>query len=239
MVINMKFTKFLFAGSVLLLVGGGCTRSWSYSRVERNVTTDIPAEYPTFKTDLAPNASLSLHQTSYSAEDRQVWYEALKWPASCETEEYNRPADGGLRFYEISADQYLLSVTCNVYAYQATMAFMVLDLDRAAGLVTGTLQTLDTYNPTTKKLEPIIDEDYQAPVVLGFDYFDEATKTLRVFTKSRGVGDCGSAATYKVVLGKLTLIKYEAQSCEAADEFRLKNPEAEEMPVWPVLYERK
>ena len=226
----MKLKNLVILTSALALLGNGCLRT-------PTLVKDISPE-KTSSTESGFN-KLNFYQESYSAEDRANWY-GLGWPAACEQEfqEFGMTEDGGLRVYELTNNQYILSITCSNYAYQSNLVFMLVQTNSQLGSVTGTVQTLQAYNPFTKKLEPILNEDNLAPIVLGLDYFDAKNKTLAIFTKSRGSGDCGSRGTYKVIDNKITLIKYEAQSCEDADKKAVANPDGE-LTDWPVLYEKK
>lgn len=217
----MKLQNTLISLSLLCL-GAGCTNTQPISQTITKTDSIFSAE-------------------SFTREDRAELYESLKWSPDCEEEfaEYSQISDGGLAFYPIDSETYLLRATCDVYAYQSTMIFALVKPATTWSQVTGSLQTLYDFNPETKSLEPIYVADTKNPIVLGFDSFDPETKKLTIFTKDRGVGDCGSRTTYAVQSDALVLIKEEYQSCEDADEFHLKNPNAEEMPEWPVIYEKK
>ncbi len=228
----MKLKNFLIVVSAITLLGNGCANSPSPVPVNEKLPQESSFEEGSNK--------LNFYQESYSKEDRAKW-RSLGWPEACEQEfqEFGMTDDGGLRVYPLGNEQYILSITCNTYVYQSSLVFMLLQTNSHLGSVTSTEQTLDFYNIATKKLEPIRDEETGAPVVLGFDFFDSKNKTLSIYTKHRGLGDCGTNGTYMIINNKITLIKYEAQSCENADEFYLKTPTAESIPAWPVIYEKK
>lgn len=225
----MKLKNLIIVITALAFLGNGCIRPID---TNKKTTEQTASREESFN-------KLNFYQESYSKEDREKW-RSLGWPEACEREfqEFGMTDDGGLRVYPLENERYILSVTCNTYAYQSSLIFMLLHVNPQEGGVTGTTQTLDYFNPITKKLAPIQDEETGAPVVLGFDHFDVKTKTLTIFTKSRGVGDCGSRGTYQVIDNKITLVKYEAQSCEDADKKALENPNGE-LTDWPVIYERK
>lgn len=132
-----------------------------------------------------------------------------------------------------------MRVICGAYAYQNTMLFYHVTMSASETPVTRLL-SVPTYDVEQKKITTRTYE-YEDDIegsVLGLDSFDNENKTITIFTKDRGVGDCGTRETFS--MGKeLTLTKVLYQSCEEADAWHLKNPEAESIPEWPVVYEKK
>ena len=60
--------------------------------------------------------------------------------------------------------------------------------------------------------------------------FDMKTKILTTYSKSRGIGDCGASATYKLDKSSLQFVLLEARVKEKCDGNT--NP-------WPVTYKKK
>lgn len=179
-------------------------------------------------------------KSDFSAEDRAQWRELAKWPDQCE-EEFAFGADdgvGGLALFSYEPNEAILRVTCGVYAYQTNMLFFRVTTNGQEKNVRPV--SLSTYDLEQKKVVPRAYEyeDDIPGTVLGFDTFNPQEKTLTIFAKDRGVGDCGTRETFAVD-PELKLQKVEYMSCEAADEFHLQNPDAEAMPEWPVVYETK
>lgn len=242
----MKHKHWFFVAAALVFLGNGCeTPPPQTTTVVNDSPVEVENDDPYGKAEAAfdevaetiePSGQLDFSQQTYSIEDRLSWYEKLNWPKACEAEyrlSSNRE-DGGLAFYKISDQTYVMRVDCYLAAYQKGMVFMLVNTDGKN--ISGAQLEEQVYNPTTKTVMVNTDNEGQ---FLGFDSFDVKTKTLSIFTKSRGVGDCGSRNTYRLKNTDLELIKVASLSCEAADEFHLKNPEAEEMPAWPVIYEKK
>ncbi len=221
---------FLLLSTVLLLTG--CGHFTQTSLQEQDSVRD-PEE------DVVASGVLDPNQTTYSLADRASWYEKLNWPKSCEEDfSFSNTGDltdpAGIAFYNTDSDEYLLRVDCSLGAYQKSMVFMLVNIN-GKNISGGQLEQ-QVYNPETKTVEISDAEDGQ---FIGFDSFDSKTKLLTIYTKDRGVGDCGSHSTYRLKNTDLELIKEAYLSCEDADAFHLKNPNTETMPEWPVIFEKK
>lgn len=119
--------------------------------------------------------------------------------------------------HKLDDNNTLFEVSCALYAYNASTKFY--------------LQTVDGVRP-----------------VLGVDYadttgwygndkfinasFDPATKKISTFAKGRGVGDCGSVATYAWSEGSFALTEYRYQE-ECGGEATA-DPEK-----WPLIFPQK
>lgn len=210
----MNTPKILVSIVALLFVGAGCVKT-------------TPVFVPSVITE-------------FTSEDRVEWRKVAKWSDQCE-DDFAFGADesmGGLSLFSYESNQAILRVTCGVYAYQTSMLLYHVTIDGAQK--SARQLSVPTYDVAQKK---VVAREYEyeddiVGTVLGFDTFNPKEKTLTIFVKDRGVGDCGTRETFAVD-SELTLQKVEYQSCEAADEFHLQNPEAEEMPAWPVVYQAK
>jgi len=213
----MKLKHFLFVLGILF-VGAGCAPL---------DTTDSPKEISV--------------KTDFTAEDRLKWKRIAQWPDLCD-EDFKIGSDaglGGLAFYPISETRLILRVTCGVYAYQNSMLFYL--VNTAEAVPTTQLLSAPIYDIENKQ---IINRTYEytddiQEAVLGSDSFDSTNKTITIFTKERGVGDCGGKNIYRIENKKLILVKFQSLSCEQVEQFRFENPEATELPEWPVIYEKK
>lgn len=221
----MKLKNFLILVLAVTFLGNGCAKiSNQDGTINKTVKTSIPS------------GKLDPQQLEYTMADRQTWYYALGWTKNCE-EDFNASVneDGGLAFYPLGNEHYLLRVNCYLAAYQKGMVFY--DVSTANHQISAKPLDLKTYNPQTKQLESLIDPETNE--ISGYDLFDEKNKKLSVHYKMRGVGDCGSSHEYMFDSDELVLVRLVAQSCEDADEWHLKNPNADTMPEWPVIYEKK
>lgn len=111
----------------------------------------------------------------------------------------------------IMGDDALVEINCALTAYQVVYAYAVYS---AAGLVQPL--TLDLFYPDeTGELVRS-----SAATVGGVADFDPEQGLLTIFSKARGLADCGSLANYRWSGGKLELETFRYQACSAtAEEF--------------------
>jgi uncharacterized protein len=144
---------------------------------------------------------------------RETWRERLKWPDDCEEEFKESAGPGafpgeaaGVDIYSLSASERLAVVQCGLYAYQISFVALLFD---AAGSEPGRLVTFKEYGRETSGK---VSSD-ETTEMAGEPVFHERGKTLTVFSKSRGVGDCGSFVTYGFESGRLVVREARAQAC--------------------------
>ncbi|WP_052049648.1 DUF1176 domain-containing protein [Leptolyngbya sp. KIOST-1] len=103
-----------------------------------------------------------------------------------------------------AGDRALVEIHCARAAYQSVYAFVGVNPD-------GTLQplTLDGFYPD----ETGAFERSSEATVGGLASFDPDTSLLTVFSKARGLGDCGSLAEYRWAEGDLELTTFRYQAC--------------------------
>ncbi|MGG6240537.1 DUF1176 domain-containing protein [Nodosilinea sp. AN01ver1] len=101
-------------------------------------------------------------------------------------------------------DRALVELQCATAAYQSVYAYVAVQPD-------GSLQplTLDLFYPS--EAGPF--ERTSEPTVGGLTSFDPETGLLTVFSKARGVGDCGSLAEYRWTGNELELATFRYQEC--------------------------
>jgi len=106
-------------------------------------------------------------------------------------------------------DRALVEVTCARAAYQLVYAYGVYQPD-------GTLQplSLDVFYPDpTGQFERTSE-----PTVGGLSTFEPEQNRLTVFSKARGLGDCGSLAEYRWTGDELELETFLYQECDDTAE---------------------
>lgn len=231
----MKTTtlRILLVSTATVLLGAGCNTP-TKPVINKEI---IPVQQVT-STEPAPKTTQT-EKVGYNMADRAHWYKQLKWPASCEktftgnlgdstnTEE----SDGGLAFYRVDEKTNLVRITCDRFAYQESMIFMLAKLDKNGTVISTKLLKLPIYSYKEKKVIPTM-----LPEVLGTDSFDTQTKTLRILVKDRGVGDCGGWLKYAIVQNGVHLREERKLSCDDAEAF-YKNKKNAEPSSWPVLYQ--
>ncbi len=104
----------------------------------------------------------------------------------------------------VVGDRALVEVLCANAAYQSVYAYAAMSPD-------GTLQplTLDMFYPDDGGNFQRVSE----PTVGGLADFDASQGQLTIFSKARGLGDCGSLATYRWTGQALDLETYRYQTC--------------------------
>ncbi len=147
-------------------------------------------------------------KTGLTMEDRERWYKIIKWPAECE-ESFQKvsgsDSEPGVDFYKLADTKYLVQVQCYLGAYQSGYVFMLYD-EKAS---TARLLKFKCYDRQRNGSVTVTEETR----IAGFPEFDEKTKTLKMFTKARGIGDCGSLVTYKFDSGSPVVVEARAQGC--------------------------
>jgi uncharacterized protein len=158
----------------------------------------------------AINVGTTLRKTNLTSQDRQKWHEQLKWPTDCEEafqSMANYAPDTGLKFYKLSDMSYLVQIQCYLGAYQPGYVFMLYHEDGSSS--NSKLLHLKRYErDTSGKLSM-----YEETEVAGFPDFDFKRKTLKILSKSRGSGDCGSLVTYRFDSGEMAVVDARAQAC--------------------------
>jgi hypothetical protein len=145
--------------------------------------------------------------------DREAWREVLKWPDEYEerwrrTGEGSSRDDSGLTFYRLGRDKYLVEI--NIYPgwYQPGYIFMLYDESGPATKPSRLLRFKHYERDEDGRVSTYYDAE-----MLGFFTFDDRRKTLEVFSKSRGPGDCGSVVRYKFVGRRSVPVEARAQPC--------------------------
>ena len=179
-------------------------------------------------------------KTDFTAANRAEWKQNAQWSDLCD-EDFKIGSNAGLSglaIYPITDNESILRVICGVYAYQNSMLFY--HLDTSTSKTTVTLLSIPTYDIERKQ---VVARNYEYEddipgYVLGNDSFDSTNKTISIFTKERGVGDCGSRLIFTASKTP-TLLKIQSLTCEQVEQFKFENPEATKPPEWPVIYEKK
>lgn len=106
-------------------------------------------------------------------------------------------------------DRALVELQCATAAYQFVYAYVAIEPD-------GTLKPL-----TLEVLYPNESGQFERSseaTVGGLASFDSETSLLTVFSKARGVGDCGSLAEYRWTGADLELATFRYQECSDSPE---------------------
>ena len=145
--------------------------------------------------------------TNLTEADRETWRKVLKWPDEYE-ERWRRAGggDSGLTFHSLGSSKYLVEINIYSGAYQPGYIFMIYDESRRSA---GRLLKFKHYERDERGRV----STYSDPEISGFPTFDKRRKTLELFSKSRGPGDCGSVVKYSFVGGLPVPVAARAQPC--------------------------
>ena len=146
-------------------------------------------------------------------ENRTAWRQILKWSNDCE-ESFQATASGrsGIQSFTLREDRRVIEVACAAGAYQGSQEYF---------LVRGSVaQPLKLTVVEDGKLK-------EATEITGLSEFDEKTGVLKVHTRYRGPGDCGSYAVYSFA-GDRADVKEMREKAECDGEG------AEHPERWPV-----
>lgn len=129
--------------------------------------------------------------------------------------------EGSYKEYILSESTSLFETVCFQAAYQTAYAyFLVTKTDEI------NVELVDFYREDSPAVT--------AETIAGFTDFSKGS--LKVFTKSRGLGDCGTQASYTLENSRFVLEKMQEKECEELDT---KASEINIDPTtWPVTYQR-
>ncbi|HEX2203975.1 MAG TPA: DUF1176 domain-containing protein [Longimicrobium sp.] len=172
----------------------------------------------------APVATTTASRDSLPpATDRAAWYARARWTEGCEREhrEMSRSEASGVRVHPLGGERYLVEAECFLAAYQARYNFVL--YDASAAPPRATLLRFPEHDGERWLVEDGI---------AGEPAVDTARGELSVFSKSRGLGDCGQVVRYAFAGGAPKLVEVRARDCGLPPE------EGEEIPppgAWPLV----
>lgn len=141
-------------------------------------------------------------QQNMTAQQRAQWFNVLHWDDSCESDFREAQRDdnfGGLSFWPLAPQKYLIEAQCMQGPYQAS--YIYLYYDESAKKPTARQLSFQTLEKVDGKIqESSVPELAQAYSETDKEYshFNTQTKELTVVTKYRGLNDCGHFAVYKI-----------------------------------------
>lgn len=159
---------------------------------------------------LAP-VTAQLHR---DAAERRRLRARLGWPEECETTFRELAGEDGrgllllgtgVTAYPLGGGRTLYGVQCALAAYQTS--FVLLLQEKPDG--PGTLLNVPQYDNDAGKISRPAGSE-----LAGLPTFDDKTKELTVFTKARGLGDCGSLVRYAFpAAGGVTVVEARTKAC--------------------------
>ncbi|PSN18233.1 hypothetical protein C7271_13580 [filamentous cyanobacterium CCP5] len=188
--------RFLTAIAALVLITlSGCT---------------VPSDRPETSSESTPGTAAAPAQTGDLPENEailQTVYDQIEALDLCDGTFQPEPAAGESQVYPMD-DQALVELLCATTAYQLVYAYVVYHSD-------GSLEplSLDVFYPDSTG------EFVRASqaVVAGLADFEPNTGLLTIFSKGRGLADCGSLAEYRWTGRELALELYRYKECDTPD----------------------
>ena len=169
-----------------------------------------PATAPSQSSSQAPEGAAKVapppSKANITYEVRKAWREILKWPDDCEQAfDYPDKSYGGVEFNQLADKQYLVQIVCTGGAYQGYQVYYFYDETKQQP--TAKLLTFESRESQDEKSLTEI----QTTELWGQPTFDDSAKELNVLNKFRGIGDCGTLATYRFVNGEPQLKELRAK----------------------------
>jgi hypothetical protein len=154
------------------------------------------------------NAQVPLKKTDLTRADRSAWLKILKWPSDCEQgfqKTYGEDSYSGLEFYPVAVNQYVVVVGCYSGAYNPGERLYFYDeLRSSARPLRLKVYERETNGRVFSRFETEIG---------GLVDFVRRKREVRVFSKARGIGDCGSLITYVFLNVQLVAKEARVQAC--------------------------
>jgi len=170
-------------------------------------------------------AQVPAKKTNLTTTDREVWRKALRWPDEFEEQWKRSRVDkqsdqGGLVFYSLGQDKYLVMINVAESSYQPGYIFMYY-AESSRFPTPARLLKLKTYERD--------DDDGHVSSRLvseieGLPTFDTAKKQLVVYTMGRGTGDCGSLVRYSISPKRAVPIEARVHACYDDYSLGVSNP---------------
>jgi uncharacterized protein DUF1176 len=132
-------------------------------------------------------------KNNVTRDGRRVWRKVIRWPDDCEEGfDYPDPKLGGISFYPLGKQRYLVEVVCALGAYQGYQRYYLLDESSSPALAAPL--TFTVYEAVGERGDRL--ERKQSEEVWGTPEFDPKTRRLTVLNRFRAIGDCGTLSTY-------------------------------------------
>jgi hypothetical protein len=107
--------------------------------------------------------------------------------------------------FALDAETYLVHLQCSLAAYQASFEFLTYQKTASGGEFTPMTLTIFKENESGEPTQENV------RTLGGMPDYNPEMRSLTIFTRFRGVGDCGSFANYQLKDGEFQLVKYQAK----------------------------
>ena len=177
--------------------------------------------------------------STYRPDIRDVWAKGLNAPADCEADwaesaKFMSDVTSGLSI--TYHDTYrVMEFQCGLGAYQGSYQYAILDKRNPEHFTVKWLTVPQYTFEEDSKSGHVITE----PIISGLPTWDpKRPNHLSVFTKFRGMGDCGTLSDYQLTKDySLELTQVKARDCD--NDHMPANDDAINPARWPVVYHKK
>ena len=196
-------------------------REWLDGTEEGDVCAgSVPSKPARMSAAQAPQKKTNLTRT-----DREAWYRILTWPAEFEerfqhTRHGNMSDEGGLAFHRLGQGKYLVEINIYSGAYQPGYIFMYY---AEAGHASSPARLLE-FKRYSREEDGSVTSAYETEIA-GSPTFNRRTTQLQIYSKSRGIGDCGSLVSYKFMGEWPVVVEARAQPCYQDEARRVVDPQ--------------
>ena len=172
-------------------------------------------------------AQAPLKKTELTIADREVWRKVLQWPAELEEQWQKSRTDkkseaSGLSFYDLGQGNYLVAIEVQESAYQPRYVFMYYSESVRSKIAPGRLLKFKTYERDDDDAGTVSSK--VATEVEGIVSFDDAQKQLVLYTKGRGIEDCGALVRYRIFPNRTIPAEARAHGCYDDYSLGVKDP---------------
>jgi hypothetical protein len=171
----------------------------------------------------SPTQSAAPGKDNVTRAARSAWRKVIQWPDDCE-ESFDSPDPnmGGMSFYALGRERYLVEVVCTLGAYQGYQRYYLLDeSNRPAHAAPLTFTVYEAVGERGDRLER-----KQSEEVWGTPEFDAKARRLTVLNRFRAIGDCGTLSAYTLEQDRPRLKELRAKvNCDGRG--------AENPKLWP------
>ena len=157
-----------------------------------------------------------MKKTELTIADREAWHKLLQWPADLEVQWQRSRTDkkseaSGLNFYPLGQGNYLVAIEVQESAYQPRYVLMYYSESVRSKTAPGRLLKFkrtqrddDDAGTVSAKVNTEIE---------GIVSFDAAQKQLVLYTKGRGIADCGAIVRYRIFPNRTIPAEARAHGC--------------------------
>ncbi len=192
----------VFLSVVVLLLSSGCSHK---DRSTAKSSPSTPSPETTLPTQIDGSESSSQAVAPSSDDIWQYLYSSTEELGICEGDIDLSVSQDNSSVYKINEQQYLVEFLCFLGAYQGNYEYLLYDTT-PTGVKVKSL-SLDVFEPngfgkfTSTNIR----------LISGLPDYEPEKQLLTVFTKYRGLADCGSLAKYKWEESEFKLLEYRVK----------------------------